>query len=103
MENENFRYTSDIKGYQSAIWDFLLEHSHIEKNGKLFIKFHVEHRKNFENRVLGRWKYNYHREDVQAKAKKLLHQKQQYQLQKRLKKKAYKEQKLARLKLLKLK
>ncbi len=101
MPDPNYKYTDDIKGYQAAVWDFLLEHSEITESGNVFIKFHVDDKRNFENRVLGRWKYNYHREDVQAKAKKAEVQKILHIQEKRARKLAYKASKKARLAALK--
>jgi hypothetical protein len=62
-----YYYTPDIQGYQQAVWDFLMEHSELLPSGSLFIKFGASSRQNFENRVLSRWKFNYHREDPQQK------------------------------------
>jgi len=95
--NETHKYTADIKGYKDAVWDFLLEHSEITKGGKVFVKFHCDGRKNFENRVLSRWKYNYHREDVKAKAQKVEDTKAQYKQQQKQKKQKYKAEKKARI------
>lgn len=61
------RYTKEILSYQDALWDFMLEHSDLLPSGAMFIKFHIDDRHNFENRILSRWKYNYHRLDVNAK------------------------------------
>ena len=97
---KEFRYTPDIIGYQKALWDFLLEHSEIEENGKIFIKFHTDDQRNFNNRVLARWKYNYHREDVEQKAKRLEQQKENYREKKKLKKLKYKVEKRERKRLL---
>lgn len=82
-----FKYTDDIIGYKNAVWDFLLEHSEITTTGKVFIKFHTDGKKNFENRVIGRWKYNYHREDVGAKAERVKEQKRQYKERKAIEEK----------------
>lgn len=57
----------DLETYKQAVWEFLLEHCDIERSGKLFIKFHTDHRGDFERRIRARWKYKYHREDVVAK------------------------------------
>lgn len=65
--SHDYKYTPDIKGYQEAVWDFLMEHCEVLDSGAIFIKFHTDSRHNFENRVLSRWKYNYHREDPKAK------------------------------------
>lgn len=63
-----FRYTPDIQGYKDAVWDFLMEHSDLTERGSIFVKFHIGDRRNFENRVLSRWRFNYHREDPRIKA-----------------------------------
>ncbi len=98
MENRRpFKYTDDIKGYQSAVWDFLLEHSDITPTGKIFIKFHTDGQKNFENRVLARWKYNYHREDVQSKAEIVIERQQGSKKTRKEKKAAYRQAKKDRL------
>jgi len=97
-QNENYKYTPDIKGYQQAVWDFLLEHSEITESGKVFIKFHTDGQRNFENRVLSRWKYNYHREDPQAKNQRAEDQKVKHQAEQKAKKKKYKADKKARMK-----
>lgn len=65
--SHDYKYTPDIKGYQEAVWDFLMEHCEVLDSGALFIKFHTDGRQNLENRILSRWKYNYHREDPKAK------------------------------------
>lgn len=65
--SHDYKYTPDIKGYQEAVWDFLMEHCEVLDSGAVFIKFHTDGRHNFENRILSRWKYNYHREDPKAK------------------------------------
>lgn len=103
MNHETHRYTTDIKGYQDAVWDYLLEHSEITESGKIFVKFHTDGRKNFENRVLSRWKYNYHREDVRAKALKLQETKLQHLKNQKEKKEKYKAEKKARIEKLKKK
>lgn len=66
-DKADFKYTSDIRGYQDAVWDFLMEHCEVLDSGALFIKFHTDGKQNFINRVLSRWQYNYHREDPKAK------------------------------------
>lgn len=100
LQENQFKYTSDIKGYQNAVWDFLLEHSSITPEGTIFIKFHTKDQKNFNNRVLGRWKYNYHREDLQAKKKLQDRKRKEYLLLKKLKKEKYKKAKKERILLL---
>lgn len=65
--SHDYKYTNDIKGYQDSVWDFLMEHCEVLDSGALFFKFHADNRRNFENRVLSRWKHNYHREDPKAK------------------------------------
>lgn len=53
----------ELDEFRDALWDYLLEHCDLLPDGKLFVKFHVEDRLNFENRLKGRWKYKYHRGD----------------------------------------
>lgn len=93
----DYIYTPDIKGYQNAVWDFLLEHSEITESGIVFIKFHTNNQRNFENRVLSRWKFNYHREDVQAKANFIEKKKETYKENQKKKKEEYREAKKKRL------
>ncbi len=98
LENKvPFTYTDDIKGYQNAVWDFLLEHSEPSHTGKLWIKFGCDGKKNFENRVLARWKYNYHREDVEAKAKLVKAQEQKFKEDKKAKKEKWRREKKERM------
>lgn len=97
MPNDHYKYTEDIKGYQAAVWDFLLEHSEITESGNIFIKFHTDGKRNFENRVLGRWKHNYHREDVTAKAQKIEEQKILHKEEQKRKKEKYRADKKARI------
>lgn len=101
-ENKTYRYTPDIEGYQNAVWDFLLEHSDISGTGKYFIKFGCDGKKNFENRVYARWKYNYHREDVEAKAARAEINRIAHQMTKKEKKEAWKRAKKERIALLKM-
>lgn len=79
-----YKYTEDIKGYQDAVWDYLMEHCDITDKGAFFVKFHTDSKKDFLNRILGRWKYNYHRSDPivrhqigQERKKKFLTEKEQ--------------------------
>lgn len=102
-ENEEYKYTPDIEGYKTAVWDFLLEHSEITDRGSVFIKFHTDGKKNFENRVLSRWKYNYHREDVQAKSHLQVEKKKTHIDTKTAKKAKWKAEKKARIAKLKRK
>ncbi len=60
---------AEIDKYKDAVWAFIVEHCDVTESGKLFVKFHMDNRKNFENRVWARYKYEYHREDWQAKDK----------------------------------
>lgn len=57
----------EFREYQDAVWDFVMEHCDVLDSGSLFVKFHVKGRDNFENRILSRWRYGYHREDPKAK------------------------------------
>ena len=57
--------------YRDAVWAFLLEHSDIAPNGKIFVKFHADSRKNIENRIKARYKYEYHREEKRPEQKEL--------------------------------
>lgn len=95
-----YKYTDDINGYKAAVWDFLLEHCEITKAGGIFVKFAVSDKKNFENRVLGRWKHNYHREDVVAKAKKVEEKKKLHKETKKQKREKHRAAKKARMALL---
>lgn len=52
-----------LSEYRDAVWAFLLEHSDITEEGKIFVKFHGDSRRNIENRIKARYKYEYHRED----------------------------------------
>ena len=97
QKKEDYKYTKDINGYKAAVWDFLLEHSEITHSGNIFIKFHCDGKRNFENRVLGRWKHNYHREDVQSKAQKIEDQKLLHKQEQKEKKAKYKAEKRARI------
>ena len=54
----------ELKTYKQAVWDFILEHCDITDEGSHFVKFHIKNRRNFENRVKARWKYDYHRKDT---------------------------------------
>lgn len=53
----------DVKDYQDAVWDFVLEHCDITENGAYFVKFHTTSRANLEKRLRARIKHNYHRID----------------------------------------
>lgn len=53
-----------LSEYRDAVWAFLLEHSDIDKGGKIFVKFHADSRRNIENRIKARYKYEYHREEA---------------------------------------
>lgn len=63
MRPETDREKIMIAEYKSAVWDFVLEHCDITDNGTIFVKFHTSDRLNFENRILSRLKYGYHRKD----------------------------------------
>jgi len=76
--SHDYKYTPDIKGYQDAVWDFLMEHCEVLDSGAIFVKFHTDGRHNFENRILSRWKYNYHREDPKAKNELALSKRKEY-------------------------
>lgn len=56
-----------LQAYKDAVWDFLVEHSDILPSGAYFFKFHASDRRNVENRIQGRLKYGYHREDTKEK------------------------------------
>ncbi len=81
-DKTDFKYTADIRGYQEAVWDFLMEHCEVLNSGAIFIKFHTDGRQNFENRILSRWKYNYHREDPKSKQSMALDRREHFQQQK---------------------
>lgn len=57
----------EIKKYKDAVWSFIIEHCDVLDSGKIFVKFHIDNRRNFENRVWARYRYNYHREDWENK------------------------------------
>ena len=57
----------EIASYKDAVWAYILEHCDIEDNGTLFVKFHCKGRGSFENHIVGRWKYGYHRGDPRAR------------------------------------
>jgi len=78
-----------IREYQDAVWAFIVEHCDITESGKFFVKFHADHRKNFENRVWGRYKYGYHREDWKAKQKRANTKKENHAENKRAKRGRY--------------
>lgn len=64
VENHGpYKYNPDINGYKQAVWDFMMEHCDVLGGGSFFVKFYVKDRRHFENRVIGRWKHNYHRGD----------------------------------------
>lgn len=56
----------ELEIYRQAVWDFMLEHCDVTERGSYFIKFHIDGRSNFENRIKGRWKYDYHRVDART-------------------------------------
>ena len=58
-----------LSEYRDAVWAFLLEHSDIAPNGKIFVKFHADSRRNIENRIKARYKYEYHREERRPEQK----------------------------------
>ena len=51
-----------IKVYIDAVWDFIIEHCDLTKEGSYFVKFHTENKKEFNRRILARIK-GYHRGD----------------------------------------
>lgn len=55
-----------LEKYKEAVWDFMLEHCDITPNGSIFVKFHCDHRLNFEKRIHARIR-GYHRTDVKAR------------------------------------
>ena len=56
----------ELESYKDAVWDFMLEHCDLTERGSLFVKFHASDRRNFENRIKARWKYDYHRKDERS-------------------------------------
>lgn len=58
--------TTDKEQYKDAIWDYLMEHSEIEENGTIFVKFHVTTKKKFFGHVIARVN-GYHRENPDKK------------------------------------
>lgn len=95
--DEIYLYTPDISGYKDAVWHFILEHSDVSDSGALFTKFHSSGRRNFENRILARWKYQYHREDPVLKGKDQEEKREEFEAQKFAKKDAYKKSKTDRM------
>lgn len=87
----------ELESYKDAVWDFMLEHSDITKGGALFVKFHTDNRKKFENRIIGRWKYNYHRGDPRLKEKQHEDTRQQFEKDKHEKEEKYKAERKARI------
>lgn len=57
----------ELEAFKDALWDFILEHSDIERSGSFFTKFHSDGRANIERRIMARAKYGYHREDPREK------------------------------------
>jgi len=68
-------------------------YSDILDSGSVFVKFHTSGRKNFENRVYSRYKYGYHREDVEAKSDLQEEKRREYEVKKAVKKARYDERK----------
>lgn len=58
--------SKELKAYQDAVWDFILEHCDVTDRGSFFVKFHTDDRKNFERRIKARQKYHYHRADYRT-------------------------------------
>lgn len=76
-----------LSEYRDAVWAFLLEHSDIDASGKIFVKFHADSRKNIENRIKARYKYEYHREEarpVQKERKRKVNVLNQIEMEKAL-------------------
>lgn len=67
MNQPHQEIKTDLEKYRDAVWAFILEHCDVTDSGKLFVKFHMDNRKNFENRIWARYQYDYHREDYKAK------------------------------------
>lgn len=86
----------DIQKYKDAVWDFLMEHSDILESGAVFVKFHTSGRRNFENRVIGRLKYGYHRGDPVEKNKTHEGLRKHFEETKRAKKERYEKEKKKR-------
>lgn len=59
MKNE----CPDLEEYKAAVWQFILEHCDVTEKGSYFVKFHCSSRRNFENRLKGRYRHNYSRID----------------------------------------
>lgn len=59
MKNE----CPELEEYKAAVWQFILEHCDVTERGSYFVKFHCSSRRNFENRLKGRYLHNYSRTD----------------------------------------
>jgi len=53
----------ELEEYKDAVWQFILEHCDVTERGSYFVKFHCSSRRNFENRLKGRYLHNYSRTD----------------------------------------
>lgn len=90
--NEN----KEIEKYKEATWAFIMEHCDVFDSGKIFVKFHIDNRKNFEKRVWARYKYDYHREDWETKYDTALQKRNTFKNDKKQRMKEYQTMKLKR-------
>lgn len=69
--------TTDKEQYKHAIWDYIMEHSEIEENGTIFVKFHVTTKSKFFGHIIARVN-GYHRENPDKKYLKALAKQNQH-------------------------
>lgn len=56
-----------LKEYKQAVWDYLIEHSDLQKSGALFVKFHTTDKGKFFRGINARFTHKYHRGDYKAR------------------------------------
>lgn len=79
----------EFRDYKNAVWKFMLEHCDILPTGKIFVKFHTDGQQNFEKRIVARYIYHYHREDVDSKQQVALEKRGEFLSEKQIKKQKY--------------
>ena len=77
-----------ILEYKQAVWQYVLDHSDVTDGGALFVKFHTDSRKSFENHVFGRI-MGYKREDTEMKQSLMATKSEEHQRLKREKRGNY--------------
>lgn len=88
-----------LEKWKQAWWDYILEHSEIDRGGTIFIKFHTGGRWQLEGHIEARMK-GYHREDPRVKEKLHEVKKLNHIISKKVKRDEYKKRmRLVRLKL----